>query len=168
MSKICLHNMNEWKFLVYLFSFFSFFGHTSTFIVSSRWTLPAIVKGRNLQKQEFSWNLWELIRRCQSRAARRRPQSPWRVKPPRRGGALCRCPECTWWRWPQKRRTRRQRTCQWPTALWSDWGRQWGSLGCWVSSSPVLQGSGSPTAPPGKHVGSSRALFSIWSSNHLW
>lgn len=54
-----------------------------------------IYKSRDAVKLP-GWNFWEFICRCWPRATGREPQSPWRVRPPRRWGALCRCSECPW------------------------------------------------------------------------
>lgn len=99
--------------------FFSHFfsHHTSAFIVRAGGTLPATVRNRK-QKDESAkvGSAWlvplELTRRCQPRAGGRGLWSPWRARPARRWGDLCRCPTCTWWRWPH-RWTRQWRTCRW-------------------------------------------------------
>lgn len=103
------------------------------------------------------WNFWEFICRCWPRATGRDPQSPWRVRPPRRWGALCRCSECPWCRWPHKRRSWPGRTCPWPTTSRSDGRRQPGSLGwlVYTCSWPwalFCQALGNPPLSPEEHV----------------
>ena len=85
-----------------------FFFHTSAFIVNNSWDTCSngkkliIYKSRDLVKLHGRYP-WGLICRYQSRAGGRGLQSPWRVTPPRRWGALCKCHVCTWWRLPHNK-----------------------------------------------------------------